>query len=284
MAPPLSWIPCYNVAMQVLMDFMAHFGLPPDDSPRTLIESMAAAFARLPYENITKIIKRAEAGSPEKARRSPSEVISGHIAWGTGGTCFSLTSALRHLVRSLGWEAEYILADRPYGQNTHCALILWIDGAPHLLDPGFLITRPVPLQATGGQIIKTGFNTLILAREDNKNGISLSTLQQGAGTYRLTYKILPPDEAEFLKAWDASFSWDMMHYPLLTHTSDSKQLYLRGSRFQIRGTDSIHRQEIPPDDLVSRIASEFHIRPSIVAHAVSILKDRGYIHGKTSGC
>jgi arylamine N-acetyltransferase len=249
-----------------------------------LIESIAGAFARLPYENITKIIKHAEAGSPEKARRSPDEVISGHIAWGTGGTCFSLTSALRHLVRSLGWEAEYILADRPYGQNTHCALILRIDGAPHLLDPGFLITKPVPLLATGEQKIKTGFNTLTLAREENKNRISLSTLQQGAMTHRLAYKILPADEAEFLKAWDASFSWDMMHYPLLTHTSGSRQLYLRGSRLQIRGIDSIHRQKIRPDDLVSRIASEFHIRPSIVARAVSILKDRGDIHGKASGC
>lgn len=92
--------------MNVLTNFMAHFGLQPGGSSQSSLESIAAAFARLPYENITKIIKYAEAGSPEKARRSPGEVISGHIAWGTGGTCFSLTSALRHLVRSLGWEAE----------------------------------------------------------------------------------------------------------------------------------------------------------------------------------
>lgn len=263
---------------------MAHFGLQPGGSPRGLLEGIAGAFAHLPYENITKIIKYVEAGSPEKARRSPDEVISDHIAWGTGGTCFSLTSALRHLVRSLGWEAEYILADRPYGQDTHCALILWIDGIPHLLDPGFLITKPVPLQATGEQKIKTGFNTLTLAREENRNRVSLSTLQQGAMTHRLAYKILPADEAEFLKAWDASFSWDMMCYLLLTHTLASKQLYLRGSRFQIRRINSTHQQEIRPNDLVSRIALEFHIHPLIVARAVSILKDRGDIHGKAPGC
>jgi arylamine N-acetyltransferase len=268
--------------MTALLDFLNYYRIPQDAPHRMLLDRLVVEFAKLPYENITKIIKRAEAGSDEKARRYPEEVIRDHINWGAGGTCFSLTSALAHLVRGLGWKAEYILADRNYGQNTHCALLVWIDDVPHLLDPGFLIVNPIPLPDGRPEEIRTAFNGLILVPEERQNRVLLSTVRNGSLTYRLTYKISPVDEEEFLKAWDASFGWDMMRYPLLTRTETSKQFYLNGSRLQISNADFIEKRKILADELVPRIAAEFHIHPSVVAHAVSILKDKGEMGGKTS--
>jgi arylamine N-acetyltransferase len=268
--------------MTALMDFLSYYRIPQDAPPRLLLDRLVAGFAKLPYENITKIIKRSQAGSDEKARRYPDEVIGDHISWGAGGTCFSLTSALAHLVRGLGWKAEYILADRRYGQNTHCALLVWIDGVPHLLDPGFLIVDPIALPDGKPEEIHTSFNSLILAPEAQQNRLSLSTVRRSSQTYRLTYKTAPVDEGEFFKAWDASFGWDMMRYPLLTRTEASKQLYLNGSRYQISNAASIEKREISFDELVAEIAAEFRIHPAVVAHAVTILKDKGEMGGKTS--
>jgi arylamine N-acetyltransferase len=261
-------------AMDILAEFTSHFHIQPNGSPRDLLRGVVTAFACLPYENITKIIKHAEAGSPEKSRRYPGEVITNHIDWGSGGTCFSLTSALLHLVRSLGWKAEYILADRRYGLDTHCALLVWIDDVPHLLDPGFLIVDPIPV-SSAEQGVETGFNRLILAPEGRDDRISLSTVRQGSKTYRLTYKVSPVDTSEFYQAWDASFDWDMMHYPLLTRTAASGQIYLNGSRLQVSGTDSVERREITGENLAATISEEFSIRPEIVARAISILKCGG---------
>jgi arylamine N-acetyltransferase len=268
--------------MKALLDFMQHFGIAPEVPPRQLLDSVVTAFARLPYENITKIIKRAEAANAERARRYPEEVIRDHIKWGTGGTCFSLTSALAQLVRDLGWRAEFILANRSYGQNTHCALLVWVDGAPHLLDPGFLIVNPIQLRPEGEQEVNTSFNRLILKPEDNPDQVSLSTVRKSGKTYRLTYKTSPVNEGEFLEAWDASFGWDMMTYPLLTRTSDSKQIYLNGTKLQISDGDSVEKREIPADTLVAGIAAEFNIHPTLVARAVTLLKQRSEIIGKTS--
>lgn len=267
----------YNAGMKVLMDFMGRFGIQPGASTRQLLESVVTAFASLPYENLTKIIKRAESGNPEKARRYPEEVIGNHITWGAGGTCFSLTYALLHLVRSLGWKAECILADRRYGQDTHCALLVWIDGAPHLMDPGFLVVRPVPLSEAPGQEIETEFNRLVLAPDQSPDRISLSTVKGGVRTCRLTYKTSPVDAGEFFKAWDASFNWEMMRYPLLTRTAGTRHIYLRGSRLQISGDDAVEKREISGEDLVARIAAEFHMDPSVVGRAVSILRGKGEI-------
>src|SRR5204863_234100 len=66
-----------------------------------------------------KIIKDAEAGGVEEARRTPAEVLADHHALGAGGTCFALTATMLHLVRALGFPAEPILADRRYGADTH---------------------------------------------------------------------------------------------------------------------------------------------------------------------
>jgi arylamine N-acetyltransferase len=261
-------------AMDILAEFTSHFDIQLNGPPRDVLRDVVTAFACLPYENITKIIKHAEAGSAEKSRRYPEEVITNHIDWGSGGTCFSLTSALLHLVRSLGWKAEYILADRRYGLDTHCALLVWMDDVPHLLDPGFLIVDPIPV-SSAERGVETGFNRLILAPEGRNDRISLSTVRQDSKTYRLTYKISPVDTSEFYQAWDASFDWDMMHYPLLTRTAASGQIYLNGSRLRITGTDSVERREITGENLAATISEEFSIRPEIVARAISILKCGG---------
>jgi arylamine N-acetyltransferase len=269
-------------SMNILKAFISHFHIQTDRSPRQLLDEVVTAFSSLPYENITKIIKRAEYGSAEKARRYSEEVIGDHIAWGSGGTCFSLTFSLLQLVRSLGFNAECILADRRYGQDTHCALLVWIDEVPHLLDPGFLIVNPIPISHAAEREIETGFNRLVLAPEGREDRYSLSTVRQGSKTYRLSYKTSPVDHGEFLSAWDASFDWDMMHYPLLTRNATSGQIYLRGSRIQISSRDSVERREIAGGDLAAQISTEFHIDRSVVAHALSILKNGRHSGGKTS--
>jgi arylamine N-acetyltransferase len=267
--------------MQVLKQFMAHFGISPDRSKLGLLSEVASAFSRLPYENLTKIIKLEVSGSPAKSRRGPAEVIGNHISWGAGGTCFSLTSALMHLVRSLGWEAEYLLADRPYGQDTHCALLVWIDGRPHLLDPGFLIVKPIAISGECRQEIATCFNRIVLAPAGNEK-ISLSTFREGKETRRLTYKTQPVDSGQFLKAWDASFGWEMMRYPLLTRVTGAGQIYLNGTRLQINRTDSAERGHVSSGDLISRISAQFGINPSVVERAISILRNQGETIGQTS--
>ena len=105
---------------RVLQAFLYHFGLDPGAPSLSLLPAVLREFARLPYENLTKIL--AEEGESSRWRRRPAQVVGDHINLGTGGTCFSLTAALRHLVRSLGFPAEPIMADRPYGPDTHCAL------------------------------------------------------------------------------------------------------------------------------------------------------------------
>jgi arylamine N-acetyltransferase len=261
---------------KLLQQFAQLFRLPAAGTATEMLRSVATAFAQLPYENLTKIIKDDDVGRAEQARRAPDEVIADHAVFGAGGTCFSLTATFLHLVRSLGWQAEPILADRPYGQNTHCALVVWIDHVPHLIDPGYLIVQPVPLAMGSRETrVTTPFNELVLTHHHGGDKLDLSTVQEGDRRHRMTFRTQPVDAGEFLRAWDVSFDWDMMRYPLLTRVSGKKQLYLHGQRFQVRGRGMVEREEISDDELTARIAREFGVRADIVARALFILGHKG---------
>src|SRR5262245_30424554 len=259
--------------------FVTHFVVDLRPAPEHVLRQVIANFARLPYENLTKILKEASVGSSEQARRGPAEVIGDHISLGTGGTCFSLTAALLQLLRSLGWQAEPILADRPYAPDTHCAVRVRIAGRPHLVDPGYLLTEPIPLQEGSEQRIPTSFHQVLLKPRQGEGKLELHTIQGDQTTQRLTYKTDPVDWQAFVKVWDASFGWDMMRDPLLTRVASGEHLYLRSNRLQTRTSTGITRTEIAPAELVSEINERFGINPSVTARALALLKRKGEKHG-----
>jgi len=273
--------PTLPTADEPLRQFLAHFALDPSTPPERLLRQVVTAFAQLPYENLTKIIKDATAGRPDEARRGPAEVIADHRALGAGGTCFALTATLLHLLRTLGWQAKPLLADRPYGPDTHCALAVWIDGRPHLVDPGYLLTEPVSLAAAAELRVATSFHEVQLVPRAGAK-LDLYTLTKGQRTLRITFKTEPVDWGQFVKVWDASFGWDMMRYPVLTCVANGQQLYLRGNYFQQRRPETVKRMEVPPAELAAWISGKFGLDPRLAERALAILHRRGDKHGRST--
>lgn len=257
---------------QLLEFFCRQYGLRPGEDRLHTLGTLARSFSQLPYENLTKIIRSSRNGKGPAARRLPTQVLTDHRDLGTGGTCFSLTATLLHLVRSLGFRAQPILADRHYGSDTHSALLVWLRGRPHLLDPGYLVVEPIPLEESREVEVKTPFNRLLLSPESPER-MRLYTRQQGGRSHRLTFKTSPADPGQFLKAWDESFSWEMMTHPLLTRVQAGKQIYLNGRRLQTRSHTEVVRTELDVEELHLQIAATFGIAVPVVRTALAILDD-----------
>lgn len=257
----------------LLGEFCSLFGLGLSGEPAADLAAVAAAFARLPYENLSKILRHADAGGA--SHRSPHVVLADFKRFGTGGTCFALAAALLHLVRSLGLRAEPILADRSYGPNTHCALVVWLDGLPHLVDPGYLIADPVPIDLRASRRIAGPFNDILLT-PDATGRIHLATAASGApAVRRLAYHAEPAAPEEFMAAWDASFDWDMMHYPLLSRVVAGEQIYLQNYRLQRRSRQGVRVERLAPDQLGPCITRCFGVDPAIASRAIDTLQGRG---------
>jgi arylamine N-acetyltransferase len=208
--------PCFQVKEETLLQIVRRASILPGYTQIQKVEAIARLFSTIPYENLTKIIKSDILVNARSALRYPDELLNDWIRWGTGGTCFSLTSAIIAVYNCMGIEAHPLLADRHYGTDTHCALVVVIPEGVYLLDPGFLLYHPVQLPHFAPVSVQTGYNIIELIPKENGSRIEMYTIVKGSRKMRLVYKSAFVDSIRFEKAWESSFTWEMMNYPVLT--------------------------------------------------------------------
>ena len=245
---------------------------PQQDSEDLVLAKLCAAFAQIPYENLTKIIKSDAVISAGSAKRFPDEVLRDYLHIGTGGTCFSLTAAFIAILSALGFEAHPILADRHYGTDTHCALVFFREQQILLLDPGFLIYQPTRLPTTEPRIIGTEFNTIELLPQEAGQKVELVTVVKNSRRSRLIYKVSPVDGPTFGRAWERSFAWEMMTYPVLTRYSSGRHYYLQGNQLRIRDQQRTTRQILTSDEQYTVITQTFGIHRDVFVKAFSVVE------------
>lgn len=255
---------------EVVERFCLRYRISLKASPRLLISQIAAAFANIPYENLTKIIKADGLLNPSSAIRHPAELLHDHLLWGTGGTCFSLTAACVALCNARGIEAHPILADRCYGPDTHCGLVIFNEQDVLLLDPGYLLFTPTKMPTVEPVTVVTGYNTIELTPV-SRCRVELSTIVKGNRKQRLTYKTSPVDAETFYRAWISSFAWEMMTYPVLTRCTAQQHIYLQGSRLAIRSRDKTIRQILTSSEQVAVIGQQMGIAPAIIAQVQGVI-------------
>jgi len=236
------------------------------------LERVLQRYATLPYENITKIIRYGQASDVEAARRYPAEVISDHLRWKTGGTCFSLTNTLLEILRFLGFAPEIVMADMKVGPNVHCALKLKLLGREYLLDPGYLIDRLIQLPEDGRTEIDTPMNRICI-EPDTESGTSynVSVVRNGLKKWRYRLQGQGINESAFRQHWDRSFSLNMMRSLTLSRVSSAGQIYVSRSRLQRIDHDRRLSQNIRGCEARS-INDNFQIELDLVEQALAILK------------
>jgi len=185
-----------------------------------------AAFAALPWENLSKYARKhglLVPGAGEGARlveapsgwapppgfqklRLADEVMLDHARLGTGGTCFSLTNALWRVVTDLGYRGYPVMADMRHGPNVHCALVVELDGLRYLLDPGYLVAEPVPLRRGVAVAVGHPGHRIEYRPVADLDEFELYTVDgSGAETFRYRLRAAPTDWPTFVGHWLASF-------------------------------------------------------------------------------
>jgi arylamine N-acetyltransferase len=227
---------------------------PPD---LVLLSDLLRRFSRLPYENFSKV------ADPRIVSRET--LIRSHLEEGTGGTCFSLVDLFSDILRTAGFESRFLLADRSYGADTHCALAVRMEGREYLADPGFLIFQPVLLDEAVR--VDTGFTSLELTRRNG--GFDLHSLHQnGFRKFRYHLKDDPVPEERFAAAWKRSFDFEMMNYPVLTCVRAGRQIYLRDRNYHESTRDGSVRRTIDDTELRA-IARKAGLHPAVTHRALA---------------
>jgi arylamine N-acetyltransferase len=228
-----------------------------------MLRRVVTSYSNLPYENLTKIIKKFTAGSPDERLRGPVEVVSGFVEHHTGGTCFSLTYCLGSILTSAGFKCYPVMADmkRP---NIHCALVVEMNGRRHFVDPGYLVGEPVELTDRPVRI-ETTFGVVELRPRQGER-YDLFTLEGEDRKWRYTVKTVAVSHAAFIRHWQDSFALPMMNNLLLMRLTSEGHLYIKNHHLRMKGPRGKANENIR-SGLEARIAAEFGIPPDITAEA-----------------
>lgn len=253
--------------------FFGHFGISAGDPDLDLLKAVVSSYSQVPYENVTKIIRKFNEPDPALRLRSPEEVISGFVESHTGGTCFSLTWCLGAILSSAGYKCYPAMADMKR-RNIHCALVVRIGRKKYLVDPGYLLGDPVEL-TSDPVIIPTSFGKVEL-RPRGAASYDLFTIAGGEKNWRYRLRTTPVSKASFFRYWQASFSLPMMNSLQLTKLTPGGHLYIRDHHLRLRREDTKINENIRAD-LEHRIETEFGIPGDITAEA------RGFIERMKDG-
>jgi arylamine N-acetyltransferase len=222
-------------------------------------------FSSLPYENLSKIIKLNH-NQDTHHFRMPGEILSDHKRFNLGGTCFSLTFLLKSVLDYLGYETCIIMADMRAGENSHCALALKQDGKEYLLDPGYLISKPLEISPSD-----TNF-PVFLTHDSETDRFSVWTPSGKQVKLRYTFAKVPTDMEDFQGHWERSFHWMTMHGICLSKRDETGFIYLHNHYLKREGSDLTYKGKFQEE--ISAITKKyFNIPEEIVKKAESALRD-----------
>ncbi|MEK7728015.1 MAG: arylamine N-acetyltransferase [candidate division KSB1 bacterium] len=253
--------------------FLKKFQLTSQPPSLSLLQQIIAAFSNLPYENLSKIIKFNRYGENARARlRLPEEVFEDHVRLRTGGTCFSLTFFQQSILLQLGFAGYIIMGDMRAGENIHCAIVVLLDGVKYMLDPGYLLKRPMPFDPTKPRLYHNEYSGVELRFDIAAQSYDLFTFTRSAEKWRYRFVDRPTPLDEFLQHWQASFYRNGMHGLCLTRAQEDELIFVRQDFMRITSLAGKRNVNLK-QNYHATIQEVFGITPEYVEHARAALSE-----------
>lgn len=232
------------------------------------VASILRSFALLPYENLSKILNLHRKWDDEPFRW-PQDIICDYEKYKLGGTCFSLTFFLKTILDYFGYRTSILMADMKSGKNTHCALRLDFDDREYLLDPGYLLHYPLPLDTS---VIAGKVN---LVYDPLRERYTLFTIENAKQKWRYSFHKEPTSLEDFRCYWLDSFHWMTMHGICLSKRDEDRFIYLHNHYLKLESGSERFKGNFSTE-IAELTQRWFGIPPEIVRQAEKALRDNLY--------
>jgi arylamine N-acetyltransferase len=194
-----------------------------------LLEEILSCFSQFPYENLSKIIKHSQSNKGIEKIRLPEELMKDHKMYHFGGTCFSLTYFLQIILTHFHFSCYPVMASMRWGQNVHCAMVVMLDNIKYLVDPGYLLNRPIQMKTNniqGMRIFNSDVTGVQLVYDQENIKFNLFTFDSKQIKWRYSFIDRPVSGEDFLDYWLSSFNWNSMHGLCLTKIEKGRMVYI----------------------------------------------------------
>ena len=124
----------------LVKDILDYLGCPPKAPTLRYLNQLIRAYIRkVPWESVSRIIKRHTTPETKDCPRWPEEFWKDATKNGFGGTCFESSLAFYSLLTTLGHEGYLTVNDMGDSHGCHAAIVLLLNGEKYLVD----VTIPV---------------------------------------------------------------------------------------------------------------------------------------------
>lgn len=262
--------------------FFDYFGLDRSARDPLFLHRLVSCFARIPYENLSKIIRTRGGGDPVDLFRLPQEVMKDHIDHRLGGTCFSLTFFLERLLTHAGFDCYKVMADMRAGKNIHCAVVVRDAERFLLIDPGYGLNRPVALSPDGPVRFLSRHGGVELVHDSATERFHLFTFMARERKWRYSFANRPVSDEDFERYWVESFFKPSLSQICLYRVSAQGHLYLRKHHLRVTSFRG-QRKENVRESLHRTVKAYFGIAPHWVEEAASVLVERKRLRANAAG-
>lgn len=222
---------------------------------------------QLPYENISKILRLNL--PPEQRPRNESTVLREHQSLHFGGTCFSLVNLLIRTLEIEGFKAYPVKAEVHRRGFPHFFAIAEAENKQYLIDPGYLINKPLEI-IPGGQNKRHSGTIDFTVKAADSGTYQLLTQTNGQQTLRYTFSIEAVDNDNFMKYWIRSF--DYINAIVASRFVDDKFIYINNDYVQIRSKGNIEKYN-QRDKALEYLYMYFYFDEALILQAENILKE-----------
>ncbi len=252
--------------------FLDYYAIRTQSPGLEFLQSILRHFSKLPYENVSKIIKlNRDFLSPEHIRL-PEEVFDDHARFHLGGTCFSLTFFLQSILLQHGFQGYPVIAHMRNRPNVHCAFVVLLDRKQYLVDPGYLLNQPMEIQPDSNRFYRTAHTGVELAFNPDDEFYHLYTFDKQDKKWRYCFQNKPLSEQEFLDHWLNSFYQGTMHGICMTQLREDGMLYLHNNYLRITTIEGQQKQRIK-QDYYNVVQNVFGIDSSLVEEAMAAISE-----------
>jgi arylamine N-acetyltransferase len=216
-----------------LADYLDLLGL--DREPPTLdyLKRLTRAHVeRVPFENITSILRRAAAGSSDVPPLDRDTELQAWRDLRGGGLCFEVTDMFGSLLASLGFQAHPVIAVMSF-PGQHQAVVVQIDERRYLVDAGNGAPFFEPIRVSDDAPFEFGYAGLNWRfRGEGGEACVQDRLIDGNWQPFCTYLLAPADEpvrkAAYQRLHSRGQSW-VVDTLTVIRSSESEVWSLRGS-------------------------------------------------------
>jgi arylamine N-acetyltransferase len=125
----------HNLSIASVENILDYLDCPPEAPTLRYLNRLIHAYIRkVPWESVSRIIKRHTTPRTADCPRWPDEFWSEALKHGFGGTCFESNLAFYNLLTALGYEGYLTVNDMGSTRACHAASVILIKGQKYLVD------------------------------------------------------------------------------------------------------------------------------------------------------